>query len=128
MEKTFSKDEVLKIAKEQKVLCWLFLGLIIIQLLIMLVKGNYIIYSMMGFVPLILIVWAIITVYRLSKSLKKKYCLLYAMGVFIPFVSWVILIVLIHNATKILRASNIAVGIMGAKKQSLDNYQNQPAI
>lgn len=113
---TFTKEEVLNIAKEQKKLCWIFLGIILSYPLSLVYIGAVTI--------LIFSIWAIFKVYHLAKALKKGSPGLYAFGMFIPIVKLFVLLNVIQNATKILRANTITVGVMGAKKQSLERYKN----
>jgi len=104
----FTKDEVIKIAKEQKTLCWLFLGILVSYPLYFIYVGI--------FTEIILSLWAIFVVYHLAIALKDKHPGLYAFGMFIPIVKLFVLLNVVQNATKILRANNITVGVMGAKK------------
>lgn len=109
---TFTKDAILNIAKFQSLLCWL----IIVTLLV------YI------FAPILTILTSIASiyfVYSLAKSLGEIRPWVYIIAMLIPIVSILALLNLIQKATKVLRAHNIRVGVMGANKEDLKEYQNE---
>lgn len=99
MENIYDKKDIKEIAYYQTLLCWTWI------------------------IPYV----AIFIVYRLAKAEKVKHPGLHAFGMFLPLVCLVVTLSAIQNATKILRSKNILVGIMGAKKESLNNYLNSPS-
>jgi hypothetical protein len=102
----YSKKDLLEIAKHQKIICWLFL-IILIGLIFPVIS-------------LVAHLIAIFFVYYLTKALKLPRPWLYAIGIFVPLVSLIVLLTVIRKATKALRLNNIRVGIMGANKKDLD--------
>ena len=94
-EPEYCKQDIADIAKFQRFIYWLFL---------------------LG--P---IFW-VSPVYYLARSLKVKRPWLYAVGIFVPIANLFVLLGVIRAATKVLRAKNIRVGIMGAKKEDVNSF------
>lgn len=126
---TFSKKEVLDIATLQGRLCAVFFAVIIINILVRalffyLHEDSVLLATVGMFIPIIQIffaIWLCVVVYQLAKALKRI-AWPYILGVFVPLVNLIIFGILVVSASKVLKANNIAVGVMGAKKQSLENY------
>ncbi len=106
----YNKTDIKDIAKFQKLICWLFLIMIIGLIFpIITICANII---------------AIFCVYYLARALKVNHLGLYVLGVFIPIISLFVLLNVIQKATKVLRSQNIKVGVMGANKEGLNKFLN----
>ena len=121
---SFTKGEITEIAKLQKIICYLCLG-VLIGLFAPILGGEK---SVLGFtvsaLGLLTGVWAIFYVYFLAGALRVKKPWLYALGMFIPVVKLFVLLRVIRGSTTILRAHGIRVGLMGVKKSDLGNLIN----
>jgi len=115
-EKKYSKQDIEAVAKSQKIVLWVFLVSIIVSFGIP--WDNTIFWGLVGVVDLYFI-------YKLVRALGLKNLWLYIVGMFIPPVSIVLFLYLIIKATKVLKAQSIKVGVMGYKKNSLDELLNE---
>lgn len=106
----YNKTGIKDIAKFQKLICWLFLIMIIGLIFPIITLGANIV--------------AIFCVYYLARALKVNHPGLYVLGVFIPIVSLFVLLNVIQKSTKVLRSQNIKVGVMGANKKDLNKFLN----
>lgn len=110
----YEKEDIKKIAKNQKIICWLFLVIIVSIFTISLV------------IPILSYIGASIAVifyvYYLAVALKVKHPALYVVGMFFPLIKLFVLWNLIQKATKVLQAHNVKVGVMGYKKEDLDKF------
>jgi hypothetical protein len=71
---------------------------------------------------LVLAVFSIYCLYRIGKAMKQSVAYLVAIIIFsiIPCINLVVLLFVNASATKVLRAHGIKVGLLGAKKEDLD--------
>jgi len=106
---TYEKEDIKNIANNQKIICWLFLFMILGIVIPIFLIANLV---------------AIFYVYYLARSLKLVRPWAYVIGAFIPLVSLVVLWSLISRSTKILQANNIGVGLMGYKKAELMTFMD----
>ncbi|MBF0252210.1 MAG: hypothetical protein HQL29_00185 [Candidatus Omnitrophica bacterium] len=118
IEQIYEKEDIKNIAKYQKLICWLFL-FIIIGYLSSLIPAVGIVLLPLSIIAGIVVIFI---VYRLAKALKIKNAWLYAIGMLVPLVKLIVLITVIRDATKVLTAKNIKVGIMGCRKADLAHY------
>ena len=111
-EMAYSKGEIIQIARKQKILCWLLLGLLIGFLL----KSTFIERDILSIFQFLLIIIA----YQLLVALRTKWPFIYLIGMIVPEVSVIITLYLNLLSAKILKANKINVGLMGAKNIPLD--------
>lgn len=122
VQKKYEKDEIINIGKWQRVICWLFLAILIGYLLIFAGNASRV---LVVFREVLLIggsITAVVCVYFLSKALKVPHPLFYVFGMLISIVRLFVLCKLITDATKILKENKIGVGIMGARKEDLTRF------
>jgi hypothetical protein len=106
---SYSKDEILLIAKMQKYYQWIMLIMIIF--IFVYAPIAYIIGISLCFI-----------VYKLAKTFKIKRPWTYVVGLFIPFCPIVVALSLMSKSTKVLKANKIRVGIMGCNKEDLAKF------
>ena len=105
--------DTLVIAKNQKIIMWLILANIICLFLqpLWIVSG----------------LASVVFVYKLAKSLNKKYVFIWAILAFIPLIGLLSLYLLSNKATKHLQSNDIKVGLVGAKAKSLQDFKIRDA-
>jgi len=107
-EFTFTKDELRTIARDQNLLMWSVLTGFISYFLAHI--------PLVGLLVLIAaIVFEIVALYKLGRSLRMRFVWLYSVGLFIPVIGLIILVVISGKASRILKAYGVRVGLMGGK-------------
>lgn len=101
----YTNEEVVAIAKKQKVILWLIVASVACAL----------------FPPAFIVVAIVnlVFVYQLAKALRLGLAWLWCASQIIPIVSLVALLVLNGKATGAIRSKGITVGFMGANKEQV---------
>lgn len=120
-EETWSKGELLQVARGQRRILWL----ILISLLVSIPIGLMIatasarefndVMTIARFVGLGFGVVQLFAVLRLAKALRSTVPFFFCLLAFVPVISLFSLLYLNQNATKVLKAAGINVGFMGAR-------------
>ncbi len=131
MEKIYSLDDVLKIAKYQKNVIWIFLAGLFYSVLSSVINhygANWdasiqamlvVIFSLLRVVFFILLAGC---VFRLAKFLQEPRPWVYAIATIIPLAGIFAVIVPIVKASKVLKSHGIKVRLYGADAASLDRF------
>ena len=112
---SFTKEEIIEVAKLQRIVCWLFLGVLLGTL-------APVLGTMASILGLLTGAWALFYIYFLAQSLRVSKPWLYALGVLIPIVKLFVVFRVIRNATRVLHEHHIRVGLMGARKDDLSTF------
>lgn len=100
MVPAYSIGEIIQIARKQKALFWLFLGLSVAYLLT-LTPVKIIILPIFS-------IWAIFVVYQSALALKRKWLGLYIFCTLVPVVNLIVILQLMWKSFKVLRMNKIA--------------------
>jgi hypothetical protein len=105
----WTNQEVLEVARRQKVVVYLLLAALI----------------ELFFPPIALIIFPfqIYFIYQLAKAVRSSWPWLYALLEIIPFVGLIVLVYLNVIAIRILRSNGIEAGLLGAAESDLDNFR-----
>lgn len=118
---TFSKDEVILVAKRQQWLLIYFALNLFAGVSLELIPEESLLIFPVALIAIFCPIAFLVIVYKLANALRKQ-AGLYIIGCFLPLVNIILIINLISSATKALRENNIKVGIMGAKRKSLEDF------
>jgi heme/copper-type cytochrome/quinol oxidase subunit 2 len=108
LNNTFTTEDILRIAKDQKNIMWL----ILVSFITIVIPFAFIITGIIS----------TIFIYRLANSIGSSDAWLYVVLSLIPLVGLITLAVASSKATKILKSRGIRVGLMGAKSNDLKNF------
>lgn len=133
---TYSAEELKKIAKYQSLVCWFLLFSILLNIFVFFIRivgevdpGTQpleavlmaIITYCQLFTRIAVLIAMVVWYYKLAKSLKGKAPFLVIPLLFLPLINLLVVAHLVGKATRVLRAHNIRVGLMGARKEDLQN-------
>lgn len=113
-DKQFNRNELIEIAKQQKIL-------IILIILTLIIYPICTLYAYLELNDLVLLITAVslflkmLYVYKLAKALFIKNSWVYFILPLISYVNLAVYIYLIVESVKVLKKNNIRVGILGAK-------------
>lgn len=107
-EFTFTTDELRTIARDQNLLMWSVLAGIVSYFLVHI--------PLVGLLALLVaVVFEIVSLYKLGRSLRMRFVWIYCLGLFIPVIGLIILVVISGKASRVLKAYGVRVGLMGGK-------------
>ena len=126
-ELLFTKEDIRFVARDQRIICLIFLCFLIIMVAgfcagVLQLPESHPIFTIMNVLEICIRIAALIFVYRLASSMKVARPWMYVIGMFFPWINLLVLAFLIPRATKVLRANNIRVGLLGYNKEDLSNY------
>jgi hypothetical protein len=132
-QSTFTREELLQIARSQKaIMTLILLNLLFITglawSLILLGPGHWsagVEISAVRWILILLNLIAVVFIYRLAKALRQT-AWVYALAAFFPCVGLIALLLINHFATRALRRHGVRVGLMGAVKSDLDHLAPGP--
>lgn len=119
---TSSVERVLEVAKQQKRLIWLIvLGIILATLFVFMVplsSGS----ALWILLSLILRIISAYLVFKIGRAMEIStlWLVITIVLLFVPYIDLLPLLYMNSKATKFLRAAGVQVGLMGAKRKSMD--------
>jgi hypothetical protein len=124
----FTLKEILEIASSQKAIISLILTNLIVGVAILgpalaLGPSNPLgegIVLAGRLATMVINVIAVVFIYRLAKTLRRT-AWVYVVAAFFPCISLITLLVVNHHATQTLRDCGVRVGLLGAKREDLEN-------
>jgi hypothetical protein len=122
---TRSVERVLEVAKQQKRLIWLFLTQLLLTIPMIFnvpVSGDSAVWVLPS---LILVIISAYFIYMIGRALEMStlWLVITILLLFAPYIGLFPLLYVNSMATKFLRTAGVKVGLMGAKRRSLDEIR-----
>lgn len=103
---TWSREELIAVARYQKNIQWL----VLVGLLLLAVPFGNLLLGLVG----------LFFIFQLARALRSRAAVLYVVAAFIPLLGLLSLLRLVTQATRVLRAGGIRVGVMGARMEDFE--------
>lgn len=113
---TYSKNDLLEIARWQRLVIWVVLASLVSGAAAALA-------SELVFLPIAITVLSLYFIYRLAAALKDGDPWGYVILSIVPCISLIALLYLNSKATAALRTCGVKVGLAGARSQDLENIE-----